>query len=874
MTNMVKNDCHDLSLGAWGPYNKKNLGACHIANTELGATFNVELFPAFYRRGVASASAFSAGEVRMWGANAERTSFIYRYELEWKDRVYCDARFDIAEDRCVYIDCDFVNNTDEPQSVNIFLSAGLEYPTKSQQAVVIGTKELSEAGNLGDALLIDAVDYADISCAETLAQDGKYLGECEADFATGKGTLIGARYFFAPEHFLKYKVSRAAKSLLVRYRAGADTEIVITLNSRQYNMPLPKTEGFSSAVLDFDEIDIGELTLSPTGIGVDIDCIVIGSDASRVEFSRKIRTYTPEVKEVEESSMTLKYHDSEYFYKISWEREPLMLRTLYTDDVGALLERTIHDHVSAERRDGHESKGVYETVRTNPIYLEPHSRDTVRFTVFSYKSGEESAPPKRQAHKIYSVTPNTDGEKYAFSQNMMAYNTLLNVVYPIYTRRSYVRHSTPGRIWNCLYTWDSGFIGMGLATVDFEAAYENLRAYLTPVGDRHSPYIFHGSVVPTQIFLYQELFNRFPEHREALRELYPSVMQYYRFFSELSEGEEQMKSGLLKTWHIFYNSGGWDDYPPQKYTRFKTAGTAEKHNCTTTPVITTALAVLIAKILKNISRVLGIHENDALFERDIERYSTAIEAHTWDEESGYYSYLMHDECGNPTGFLRYADGTNYNMGLDGAYPYIAGISNEHQSERILENIKSGMMTEYGVGVVDTRAPYYTPYGYWNGSVWMPHQWILAKALLDRGEVDFAAQIADTALSVWKREVDSSYFCFEHFMSQNGRGAGFHQFSGLSTPVLMFFEWLYSPGHIAAGFSVNITRAEWNGDKTSLKAAGVSNCDGACVIISMSDKCKYKFTLNGEPVEAKQLSGGAYAINLGKCGEFEISVSEK
>ena len=64
--------------------------------------------------------------------------------------------------------------------------------------------------------------------------------------------------------------------------------------------------------------------------------------------------------------------------------------------------------------------------------------------------------------------------------------------------------------------------------------------------------------------------------------------------------------------------------------------------------------------------------------------------------------------------------------------------------------------------------------------------LLAKSLLDRGEVSFAVKIFKTALSVWKKEVERTYLCFEHFMSTNGRGAGFHQFSGLSTPVLMFF----------------------------------------------------------------------------------------
>ena len=146
------------------------------------------------------------------------------------------------------------------------------------------------------------------------------------------------------------------------------------------------------------------------------------------------------------------------------------------------------------------------------------------------------------------------GEKYLFSQNMMAYNTFLNVVYPIYTRRQYIRHNTPGRLWDCLYTWDSGFIGMGLATADFRRAYDCLNTYLTPVGDRHSPYMFHGSVVPTQIFLYKYLFDRFPEHRDELKSLFPMVMQYYHFYSTLSGEEHQMKSGMLKTWHMDYNS--------------------------------------------------------------------------------------------------------------------------------------------------------------------------------------------------------------------------------------------------------------------------------------------------------------------------------
>jgi hypothetical protein len=242
-----------------------------------------------------------------------------------------------------------------------------------------------------------------------------------------------------------------------------------------------------------------------------------------------------------------------------------------------------------------------------------------------------------------------------------------------------------------------------------------------------------------------------------------------------------------------------------------------------------------------------------------------IQDNLWDEEAGYYSYLTHDEDGNPTGFLRYEDGTNFNMGLDGAYPYIAGISNEHQSARLLENIKEGMMTEYGLGVVDTRAPYYSTEGYWNGSVWMPHQWILAKALLDRGEIDLAVKIWKTALKVWSAEVDRSYLCFEHFMSSNGRGAGFHQFSGLSSPVLTFFEALYTPATVTAGFDTAILKKSVNKDATAIKVEAVSNCDGSVMVVCLSDKCKYKFTVNGKAVRVKRLSDGAYAVRLGASG---------
>ncbi|MEM6560840.1 MAG: hypothetical protein AAF656_04505, partial [Planctomycetota bacterium] len=74
-------------------------------------------------------------------------------------------------------------------------------------------------------------------------------------------------------------------------------------------------------------------------------------------------------------------------------------------------------------------------------------------------------------------------------------------------------------------------------------------------------------------------------------------------------------------------------------------------------------------------------------------------------------------------------------------------------------------------------------GYWNGSLWMPHQYLLWRALLDMGEGALAWWIASTALRVWDAEVRRSGCCFEHFEPTTGRGAGWHQFGGLSSIIL-------------------------------------------------------------------------------------------
>ena len=179
------------------------------------------------------------------------------------------------------------------------------------------------------------------------------------------------------------------------------------------------------------------------------------------------------------------------------------------------------------------------------------------------------------------------------------------------------------------------------------------------------------------------------------------------------------------------------------------------------------------------------------------------------------------------------------------------------------------MTDIGVGVVDKRAPYYSPYGYWNGSVWMPHQWILWKALIDRGETDLAFEIADKSLKVWAKELDASYNCFENFMCHNGRGSGYHHFSGLSCPISLFFETYYTPNTVTTGWASIIEDIEYDNGISSVTATALK--DGTSILICLKSDKEYKFTVNGKSTEVKKITEGAHSVTL-EQGKNKIEIN--
>ena len=563
-----------------------------------------------------------------------------------------------------------------------------------------------------------------------------------------------------------------------------------------------------------------------------------------------------------EGEFTVKYPEVDLTYGVAWNYDLSETRQFRTQKMEHIMLRKVHDHVYKDIKG--DLKGHYTANFLRPIQLKPQ-QDTTILQIIVCGNKEEVAAQLENFHKDGSdleiasaarsqvkdeVIPE-NGARYAFGRQMLQATLLTNVVYPIDALGEPIRHFCPGKNWNSLYTWDCGFIGWAMSEIDPGRGYEIIRQYTT-TPEEEAPFLRHGTPLATQILAIGDVWKNGGSDEEILKEIYPRLKRFYDFMT----GPRFMKaSGLIETWNIFYNSGGWDDYPaqwtirPQKELRIHTS-----------PMVSNAYYVRCAKILRLMASHLGLKQDIKEYDKDIETISKAILAHAWDEECGYFGYVIHDNDYKPIGLYRTDEGVNFNMGLDGVTPLVAGIVTPEQQERLLGHIftKGELWSDCGITAVDQRAPYYSVDGYWNGTVWMPHQMILWKTMLDLGMPERAKQIAMTALENWERECEDSYNCYEHFMIDTGRGGGWNNFSGLSSPIINWYSAYFKPGTISTGFGTLVSGQSWSPDLDSFSATLEFDKEligkETALIICAKPGQEYTVTINGKKIETVQNDG--------------------
>ncbi|NDJ52647.1 MAG: hypothetical protein GYB68_06135 [Chloroflexi bacterium] len=406
---------------------------------------------------------------------------------------------------------------------------------------------------------------------------------------------------------------------------------------------------------------------------------------------------------------------------------------------------------------------------------------------------------KRIEAHYQRTAPDFAGSSYGFSQHKEYVQLATNVVYPTRLGDEYVSTYTPGKRWGGLYTWDAGMHGIGLAEYDLTRSLDIMNQYTVDNPDIEA--VLHGPLVPLHIYLMNEIFQKTGDN-DLLDAFYDRLKRYVgHFLGEPPSRFDAFGDGLLTAFFDGFNAFGVDDYPAQHFVGIN------RMFDQVSSVSPTAHGIRAAKIMR-LFAYKRAHTQDGLhYDRIIDYLTEGLQSLAWDERSGYYSYVIHESKQH----LTTPDGINFNMGLDGVAPLVADVSTPAQKHAMIANLmtEGRLWTPYGITTVAQDAPYYRHDGYWNGKIWIPHQWFMWKALIGEGELAHAERIALTALDLWKRETDDSYNCWESFDVKTGQGQGAHQFAGLSGPIAAFYHGYFTPGRFAVGFDTVIEEHEYD-----------------------------------------------------------------
>lgn len=892
---MPKRSTHDLNLPDWGPYSKRYAGVSHIADSEHGTRFDLTVIPGLHHGKVRVPAVWYESAWRPVDASPDLKCYRYRHDLEGES--YADVTYTAIENGTA-ITVDFINGCDLSAAFAVNLCASVEPYSHRCYGRFYKPALIVDAVQPDSGILIHALDYTHFSYGtprplDCMSPDGTQPGQFICDnLNRGRGLgyfenineenhdevvdLCGNEmgcFGEQPNDTVTYELDLPEISdpvFVMRYRhSGERCGLTVKIGGAEKEITLAPSDDMTAAFFDLDTVPRGKTILTITAKGsqavlFDTVGIIDRSECGKELFAARNTNPQPVLEETTGGGVILKYRQSENYYVLLADTDrDFTFRRIYSSELDTLLPYLAHEHLARELRG--DGEGYFTNINIRPVYAEPNETVTVKAAVLCAENYDEAKRllenglPDIPQNGFFELKSTKFGEKYLHGVKLMSAMAMTNTVYPLHIRDDFVKNNACGRWWDSFYTWDGGFTGLGLNTISRERAMGQLCAYLTPEEDKYCPFVQHGSLVPTPFYLFKGIMDDGITEAE-LSELYPKLKRYYRFFTG-RDGSTMgnMKTGLLRPWDYNPNSGGWDDYPAQ-LTMHATNGLQ-----TMTPCVTTAHAVRMAKILREAASRLGTDDADG-YSADIERLEKGLNDYAWDGESGYFSYVIHDEERNYKEKLR-CGALNANMGIDGVSPIVTGDLTAEQLEKVgkLLMTEGRLWTKYGITAVDQTAPYFRSDGYWNGAIWFPHQWFYSMAFLDYGKGGNTVKIAQTALNIWERETEISNYCYENYDARTGRGEGWHHFTALSSPILIWFRTLCTPGTITGGLDCYITGKTVNEGCTELYAGLRFDVNGfpSDVIICMSDSVKkYIFTVNGEECEAVRIADGTYLLTVG------------
>lgn len=879
-------------LPVWGPYSKKYMGLSRVMSESkvAGARYDLVIHPTYANSAFPVPNVTFPSGFHPWDADPEGNYFQYRCELIWKDSLYADVELFRMEDETWGICVTYVNQTDKVQNCLLNLFSAIEYP--QQGCLVIKEPEISDRW---DALEYETLRFSRPRPWEHLMPDGLRRGEVPLESFTGGSGLGETWYCKMAAHLnLKFFGGDAGDAvcyrrelkhcyrdavLAIRYQTVPGSESIV-FQTPYGSVAFEETAQPRLAFLPLGKVEQGEFCLEMKscgckdgGIMIDFFCILEQEDREKLQVIRQDYPVVPQITR-RNTGVVYQYGCGEPTVNLTVYHGRIRERKLASGCLEDALANRLSNSdptyddltrsFSGSFEERHTQDGFYHILTAEAVFVQPGEAREIYACVGTKDAAfppETLAECRNEYRKKTAAYGKTAGKEFELSVKLMKAALLTNVVYPIQRHGEPMVHYTPGKRWDSLYTWDSGFIGLGLMEYSPKLAEYVMDFYLSEKENKDFAFLFHGSMVPVQFYLWYELLQRAGSaKRELLLSYYPMFRRYYRFFAGKAEGSTtgRLNSSLLTVYDYFYNASGMDDYPAQ------VALHRQHLENQVAPVCASVNLIRIARFMKQAAEHLGCSEDAKEYEEDIQRVSHALQEYSWDEESGYFGYVVHDEAGNALHIYRDEKGNNYNCGVDGVTPLIAGICTPVQTQRLLSHLKSEreLWSAVGISTVDMSAPYYYDNGYWNGSVWFPYQYFIWKTMLDLGEGEFAFAIVRRALEAWSKETDFSYNTFEMLQIRTGRGGWFHQFGGLSAPIVIFYHAYYMPGRVTAGFDTWIDSVQMADDCTEAEIF-CNNRRGreSVLLVSMNEAYSYRIEKNGQEEKSSFHVAGTLEIML-------------
>ena len=117
----------------WGPYSKKYAGVSRVVNhREIdGARFDVSVAPAVSGFDIRVPNVTLPSAYHPWESDSDYGYYSFRYDLEWKDKVYADVSYVRLDEDSILVRTELVNNSDLIKNFVINYFCSLETPVSS-----------------------------------------------------------------------------------------------------------------------------------------------------------------------------------------------------------------------------------------------------------------------------------------------------------------------------------------------------------------------------------------------------------------------------------------------------------------------------------------------------------------------------------------------------------------------------------------------------------------------------------------------------------------------------------------------------------------------------------------------------------------------